>query len=318
MVRDLGERCVRLAECFDHLLIDQGAVRRTAGLLAMEPLETPPWDHSAFPRLAGSHLDAVIWLGNALNFCYWVPPGERMWGIEIEGRREVDAFALFGLLSRALDEGVDLLDGEVLKSDEFVTLFHRGDGTLQLVDRRVRILAEIGESLLKTFGGRLENALAAMGTDALECADFLATWFPSFRDICIYQGHSVPLSKRAQLAAGMMHGARVARNAEGFATLHGVTIYADYMLPVTLRHLGVLRYSNHLSSLVDHRRVMESGCPEESEIRIGTVAAGEMILREARDLGAEIDALKLDFWLWRKGFSLEGEQPHHRVVTTNY
>lgn len=314
----LGARCVsRLGE-FDHVFIDQDAIERLARELSCQRLDAPRWEHPAFPAEAGDDLDATVWLGNALNFCYWVPRGESMWGIEIAGKREVDAFALFGLLHGAIGEGFDLLDGGVLRSVVPKMLFARGDGFLPLVDQRVRILEEIGKVLQISFEGRLQNAVEAAGNDALAHANFLAARFPSFRDVCEYKGHAIPLCKRAQLAAGMLHGARLARGGGGLSGTEKLTVYADYMLPVTLRHFGVFRFSDHLAAIIADRCVMQADCPEVSEIRIGTVAAGEMIVRAARDMGMEIDGLKLDFWLWRKGFEVETDYPHHRVVTTDY
>ena len=318
IAEDLGHRCISAIDEFEHVSIDRGAIDRLARKLSTESLDTPRWEHAAFPAQAGDILDAVVWLGNSLNFCYWVPSGTSMWGIEIGGRREVDAFAVFGLLHEALREGVDLCDGAVLRSEIPAKLFARGEGFLPLLDERVEILAAIGRVLENSFDGRLENAFTAAGNDALVLAEFLTTNFPSFRDVCDYKGLSIPLCKRAQLAAGMLHGARCARGASGMLRINRLTVYADYMIPVTLRRLGIFEYSERLADIVDNRQVMESGCEEESEIRIGTVAAGEMIIGEARRLGLDLNAVQLDYWLWRTGFSLESASPHHRVITTCY
>ena len=148
---DLGAQCLSLVKELEHVTLDEDALEKLVRILQGEGLVTPKWDHPALPAGAGDDLNTVVWLGNALNFCYWVPHGERMWGYEVAGKREVDAFALFGMLTAALVDGIDLRDGNILKSDVPRLLFNRGDGHLPLLERRAAILAEMGEVLLESF-----------------------------------------------------------------------------------------------------------------------------------------------------------------------
>ena len=185
-------------------------------------------------------------------------------------------------------------------------------------ERRIAILREIGEVLRTTFDGRLEHAIEAAGQDALEISRFLVEHFPSYRDACNFKGRSVSLCKRAQLASGMLHGARLARGSTGLARAAKLTVYADYILPAILRFLGVSSYTEDLATTVDGHKEMPAGCRFETEIRISTIAAGEIIVQAALKYGLELTALQLDYWLWRSGFGILDKSPHHRVVTTNY
>ncbi len=316
--KSLGAFCREVAGDLRHLSISADAIESLASDLASESLPHPAWDHPAFPVTAGPTLDVVVWLGNALNFCYWVPEGESMWSISIAGQREVDAFALFGALNAAFEQGHDLGDAHVLRSDAISAMFASGRGYLPLVEDRIRILRDIGDILEHQFDGRLENAVEAAGKDAPGMASFLAATFPSFNDVRRMNGIEIPLYKRAQLAAGMLHAARKARGAEGLCKIEQLTVYADYMLPVALRSLGIMQFSKELEDRVNARRLLDADSREETEIRVATVAACDQLLEVTREKGGEIDALKLDFWLWRRGFDCESDLPHHRTLTTDY
>jgi len=314
----LGKLCRETVGDFRHVSINTDAVESLANELVSESLPLPAWDHPAFPRTVGPTLDAVVWLGNALNFCYWVPEGESMWSISIAGQREMDAFALFGALNSAFERGHDWGEARVLKSDVVPALFASGQGYLPLVKDRIKILREIGDILENNYSGRLENAIEAAGNDAPAHARFLAATFPSFNDIRRMNGTEIPLRKRAQLAAGMLHAARLARGAEGLANIGQLTVYADYMLPVALRSLGLMQFSQELEDKVNDRRLLDAGSREETEIRVATVAACDKLIEVTCAKGGDIDALKLDFWLWRRGFEHETQLPHHRTLTTDY
>ena len=314
----LGKLCREMLPRCRHVSVNRDAIESLAKTLADARLPLPAWDHPAFPALAGSTLDAVVWLGNALNFCYWTPDGQPMWSLDIAGEREADAFAQFGMLNAAFAKGHDLNDAKTLKSDLFTSSFATGQGFLPLVDERIGILREIGKILEKNYGGRLENAIAAAGKDALSHAGFLATTFPSFNDARILDEAFIPLRKRAQLAAGMLHAARLARGAQGLSNPQRLTVYADYMLPVALRSLGIMELTHDLAEKISARHWLEAGSREETEIRVVTVAACDILIEKVQHNGAEINALRLDFWLWKKGFDNESKIPHHRTLTTDY
>ena len=319
MIHDLGLACTELLPTLEHLSVDHDAIGILVRRLQRRPLPVPTWDHPAMPQQPGPTLDAVVWLGNALNFCYWVPPGQDMWAVDVQGRAEVDALGLFGALTGAARDGIDLADGRWLAREDRggpALLFERGVGTLPLRQRRVAILNELGHVLLDHFDGRLEHAVDAAGNDAVGMARFLAASFPSYRDERVYRGRRLAFLKRAQLAAGMLHLRRRALGVPGLRGTHRLTAFADYMLPRALRGHGVLRYGPALAEGVDAQQTLEPHSPEEIEIRVATVGACELILAALRKHDDTADALGLDHWLWAAGQAMG--QPHHRVITTDY
>jgi hypothetical protein len=319
VIEHLGQPCVALLPTLQHLRVDTAAIEVLADRLADTPGPTPTWEHPAMPSEPGPLLDAVVWLGNALNFCYWVPEGERMWTVEIAGRPEVDALALFGAIHAIGRSGVDLGDARWLElegPDGPAAIFALGEGLLPLREERVGILHELGRVLRACFDGRLENAVAAAGEDAVGVARFLAASFPSYRDLRHHRGVELPFFKRAQLAAGMLHIRRRALGLAGLKGTHRLTAFADYMLPRALRGAGVLRYEPALAARVDAMEGLVAHSLEERELRVATVGACELLLAALSQRGMEVDAVILDHWLWRMGQAMDA--PHHRVITTDY
>ena len=234
MIDLLGGPCVRLLGSLRSVNVHEERIASAVAELVAAPPGMPTWDHPAFPDTPGPHLEAVVVLGNAINFCYWVQPDQEAWSVEVGGRREVDVFAVFGALNNALEDGVDLADGRFLAgggSEGPELIFAPGAGVLPLREERVAMLREVGRVLVDRFDGRLENAMTAAGTEASGLATFLAETFGSYGDRRNYGGVELPFLKRAQLAAGMLHGRRVALGAKGLEGAGRLTLYSDYMLP---------------------------------------------------------------------------------------
>lgn len=313
--RKLASLCLELLPRLEHMTVIPEAVEACAARLCDSPPAWPRWSHPSFFETPGAQLDTQVWLGNALNFYYWVQPGEHMWAVEVAGQLEPDAFGLFGCLRQAMESGLDLADARVLHA-EAPRLFELGAGTLPLLHRRVAILREVAAVLGQQFDGRLDNALRAAGQDAPGMAGFLARTFPSYQDTRLVGGVTLPLLKRAQLAAGMLHARRLALGAPGFSGADRLTAYADYMLPRVLRHLGVLVYSDELARRVDDQEELPLGDPAEAELRVATVGACELLVQAVNVRGVALCAGQLDYWLWREGFGVKA--PHHRTVTTDY
>ena len=173
-----------------------------------------------------------------------------------------------------------------------------------MLEQRARALRELGRHGFE----RLVKKSAA-GT-----ARALAESLASYADVVEYDGHDVPILKRAQLLAADLHGAGMA----SFADLGDLTCFADYKLPQVLRHFGALEYSEPLRRRIDSYQELAAGEPCEVEIRAGTVVAVER-LRDALALrGRELQAAELDSILWDLSQGLFPVRPYHRTRTIFY
>jgi len=133
-----------------------------------------------------------------------------------------------------------------------------------------------------------------------------------------------------------------------FYDMDNITTFADYRVPQLLRHLGVLAYSPHLGGKVDNGVELVPCSADELYIRAGTVVAVDQLVKAVRsrlqlksnqddgdehygtassnvntdkDLWKEVNAVKLDWYLWNIGEKLDREgslKNHHKVRTIFY
>jgi hypothetical protein len=121
----------------------------------------------------------------------------------------------------------------------------------------------------------------------------------------------VPFLKRAQIAAADLGRAGVAR----FDDLHGLTMFADNLVPHVLRLDGVLSFEPELVGRIERGELIEHGSPEEVEIRACALHAVELIVAQRPgSSAAEVDQL-----LWNRGRATRYKAvPRHRSRCTAY
>ncbi|KAH7296371.1 hypothetical protein KP509_26G021400 [Ceratopteris richardii] len=190
---------------------------------------------------------------------------------------------------------------------------------LPLEEERARLLREVGIELNRSFKGKAVNLVEAANGSALALVSLVARHFPGFQDHCIFQGRQVFIYKRAQIFVADVWGAFKGKGYGAFRDIHGITMFADYIVPAILRHLGIISYSPSLASKVDNLNEVLAGSEEEIEIRACTITAveklGELL---SIKLGKEISMIQLDWWLWSTGISLQTKLPCHRTRTIYY
>jgi hypothetical protein len=287
--------------------------------LTRDTLRLPTWDAPVFNRRrAAGDLAEFILLFNAINFCYWGDP-KWVWVKNGDG----GSFGVLAALSQTLDDGQPLLDAaflaQITAAQLRVILTGRHGVSLSLLDERAAILAAVGATLQREFGGRFAHVLVAAGGDAPGLVELLTTRFPSFDDHVWYNGQRVEFHKRAQLAAAMIYAACRGQGPGQLRRVDQLTVFADYKLPQTLRALGILRYAPVLAAVVDNQRLIPAHSEEEIEIRAHTIWAAELLRQALRPRFPDINALHLDYWLWSASKQLPPTAPpHHRTLSVFY
>ena len=195
----------------------------------------------------------------------------------------------------------------------------RGRGEIQLLDNRLTALRDLGNILVKEYGGHAHRLVESAGHSALILARLLAEKLASFNDSADYQGHKVFFYKRAQILAADLFGAFNGKKWGRFTDMDQLTAFADYKLPQVLRHLEILRYTNALARKIDREISIEAGSPEEIEIRANTILAVEWIQRECAKRGKALKSFEIDWLLWNLGQDDRyREKPYHKTVTIFY
>lgn len=307
-----------VADRASQVRIDEARLEQLAAQWAQTPFEVPGWDNEIHWSGTPEETAGYIMLLDALNFCFWVDPGQPRWQVEHRGKRWNGYKALSVALGRALEEGTPLASASFLAelSDEQMAHILRGEGEIPLLERRGEHARQLGRNLGSSSW--LEFIASAQGS-APGLARLIADTFPCFHDVSEYQGRLVPLFKRAQITVVDLAGSFGFAGPGAFHDLHALTAFADYKIPQVLRAWGVLVYAPALADRVDGMEPLVAGCEEEVEIRAGMVWATELLRRALARHGMKLEAYQLDWFLWNVGQStLPDEKPFHRVRTVFY
>ena len=76
---------------------------------------------------------------------------------------------------------------------------------------------------------------------------------------CACMALQVFFYKRAQIFTGDVWGAFQGQGLGAFDDIAKLTMFADYRVPVVLKHMGILRYSDVLQAKVDAQEVLPAG-----------------------------------------------------------
>jgi len=318
---EVRERAQWVAEQGTLVRIDSRAVARFAENLSSQGMDVPPWDD--FHHFRGSDEETVAYLLvlDTLNFCFWPPRGNERWEVEYQGKWFSGYYALALALKKALEAGFPLADSQVLAdlSMDALQRILSGRGTLQLMDRRIENIRELGKALLENFHGKAHELVASAQESAVALVRILSDSLSSFKDVAAYQGRKVFFYKRAQLFAADLHGAFEGKDWGAFHDLEELTAFADYKLPQVLRHTGIMEYAKPLAERVDQMSLLEPGSPEEVEIRANTILAVERIREVLRGKDKDFTSPEIDWLLWNLGQEDRfREKPYHRTISIFY
>jgi len=320
-MQEVRESARWVAEQSTLVRIERQAVAPFAEHLGSQGIPAPSWD--AFHHFRGSDEETVAYvlLLDTLNFCFWPPVGMQKWEVEYEGTWFSGYYALALSLKKAMEAGRPLTNAHYLAglSMDGLEEILCGRGALQLMERRLQSVKELGRVLLKNHQGRAEILVAAAERSAVALARRLGRELSSFRDDATYSGKKVFFYKRAQIFAADLHGAFGGKGWGAFYDLGELTAFADYKLPQVLRHVGILEYGGALAEKVDHMSLLGPGSLEEAEIRANTIWAVELIRDALRGKGREFTSSEIDWLLWNLGQEDRFRvKPYHRTVSIFY
>lgn len=303
---------------------DTARVHDIAQWLAYEELPFPRFLLPFAMELdRGETIDFIL-VANLLNFAYTdFETGVRFDQV-VDGTVYADSDALLYCLHRALVEGVDVLDGAYLARvtpDDLRHLFRGGTTELQMLDERAAILRDAGATLVERYDGRFHNVVAhaspALYDDGNGLLELLVRDFLRFDDVAEYNGRTVRFYKLAQLALWFLH-VSLPGGLE-ISDVDRLTAFADYIVPVGLRVLGILRYSEPLEQAINGARLIEAGSRWEVELRAHTIYATALLTDEVNalrppELQVIVPQIDARFWVpFHKT-----HHPHHLTRTIYY
>jgi hypothetical protein len=245
--------------------------------------------------------------------------------VEYAGRTWSDSDALFACMKRAIDKGIPILDGSFLVQvtrSEMEALF-AGNIELPMLDEKTEILHQVGAVLTRKYDGRFHNFVASCSPKLYDggkgLVDQLVSEFPRFRDVSPYDDEIIKFYKLPQLAIWFLYTSLRKAGKFPLDDLEKMSAFADYIVPVALRLLGITSYSAELESAINSHQLLPHDSPREVEIRAHCIYASALLAEEINRLrppDRQIIIPQVDARLWTHYHTTWW--PHHLTKTIMY
>ncbi len=253
-------------------------------------------------------------LCESLNFCYW--DSDIKWKIEYKGEWYSGSLGLFYGISKAIQNGYDLLNIDYLEKMTIEQLdeIFKGTTSIPLLEERYEIIKQLVQELKNIDD--LSKALDS--NNDIELLNNIINNFSNFNDISIYKGKKVYFFKRAILLVGDLieNVKSIKEKVKNDSNMLGC---ADYKIPQVLRHLGILEYNEELAQIVDSKQQLKHDSEMEIEVRANMLYALELIKNKLHQKGIEMNSTQIDNILWLLSKNKEFKaKPYHLTRTIYY
>lgn len=253
-------------------------------------------------------------LCESLNFCYW--NSDIKWKIEYKGEWYSGSFGLFYGISKAIQNGYDLLNVDYLEKITIEQLdeIFKGTTSIPLLKERYEIIKQLVQELKNIDD--LSKTLDS--NNDIELLNNIINNFSNFKDISIYKGKKVYFFKRAILLVGdLIENVKTIK--EKVKNDNNMLGCADYKIPQVLRHLEILEYNEELTQIVDSKQQLKHDSEMEIEVRANMLYALELIKNKLHQKGIEINSTQIDNTLWLLSKNKEFKaKPYHLTKTIYY
>lgn len=312
----IREACAEVSRRGRFVRIDDQALEQLAGILARARPRIPDLDPGRREFSDRNATLAFVITLNAINFgSGWFP--------HLRKREGLSGYLTIahGLRERFEKEGawtasqLDLLTA----ADCARTFGQALEGPAgELMGLYAKALNDLGGFLHREHRARFAGPVEAAGGSAAALVEILAE-MPFYRDVSLYEGFEVPFYKRAQITCADLHAVFHGRGPGAFRDLDELTIFADNLVPHTLRMLQVLVLDVALEAAIDREEEISHDGEAEIELRAVALHAVEQIVASCRRRGWKVNAGRIDNLLWSRGQSPEIKaRPRHRTRCTFY
>lgn len=216
LVRSTTEWVVSQAK--DVTIDDEAIDKEVTKLLARPSLKNRWGDYPTHYYKEGSDLMAqYVLVLDSLNFCFWP-------------NKNIEYDHLAGPLRDVLLKDEHAFDGERLEkiTKEELTSWLGAD--FPNLEERLRLLREVGASLTTHFEGKASELIKRAKGSAAKLVEIITSYFPGFRDHCVYKGRQVFLYKRVQIFVGDVWGAYEGKGLGKFDDIGQLTMFPDYSI----------------------------------------------------------------------------------------
>jgi Potential Queuosine, Q, salvage protein family len=264
-----------------------------AGWMAYEELPLPEFA-LPFGIGAGDADEAIdfILVANSIDTAFTDFAHHEKFQVDFAGQHWSDSEAEFACLKRAMDAGVPILDGKFLSKitrDELHRIF-TGNIQMPMLDEKLAVLHQVGAVLVEKYAARYHNFVHACSPRLYDNGNGLiermVKEFPRFNDVSIYDGHEIKIYKLSQLGVWMLYSTLHKSGKFRLDDPEKMTAFADYIVPVALRLLGITSYSKELEHAINTYQLIPRDSRQEIEIRAHCLYATALLTEEINKLRA--------------------------------
>ena len=262
---------------------------------------------------------------NTMNFAFT----DFTTGVKFEtdymGKRWCDSEAMLACLHRAVNSGIPFFNGEYLANLTRKDLESVFAGTIEMpmLDERVTLFNEVGRVLVEKYEGRysrfVRSCAPKLYADGDGLLERLTTEFPRFRDVSNFYGTDVHIYKLAQLGIWGMHLALSPRGAWKLEDAEKLSAFADYIVPVGLRVMGIFEYAPELEKQINSLTEVKRDSDAEIELRASSIYVIAKLTEEINKRRPGMEPLlqpQVDFRFWKTYHATHW--PHHLTKTVMY
>ena len=309
---------------------NEGEVQRVATWMAAEefpdfrstaPAAKGPFDIGPDPD---KNIDLTM-LITILNFAFTDFATSKKFEVTYNGVRYSDSEAMFACLHKAILAGQPILTGQwaaTVTRRDLEELF-RGNIEIPMLDERVAALNTVGATLTERYDGKWHRWVASCapalysGGDGL--LERLVTEFPRFDDVSDWKGHKIQIQKLSQLGLWGLHRGLAPLGRTVLKDPEMCTAFADYIVPVALRTMGIFEYEASLEKRIMGGELIPRDSLEEIEIRAHSIYATALLADEVnarRPADKQLLIPEVDYRLWKTYHATH--YPHHLTRTIMY
>jgi hypothetical protein len=245
--------------------------------------------------------------------------------VDYAGKHWSDSDALFACMKRALDKGLPMLDGKFLATltrPQLKEIF-AGNIEMPMLDEKLQVWRQVGAVLAEKYNGRFHNFTKScpprLYDNGAGLIDRLVKEFPRFNDVSPYDGETIKIYKLPQLGIWLVYSALRKSGQFPIEDIHKMTAFADYIVPVALRLLGITSYSPELEHAINTYQMIPPDSPREVEIRAHCIYATALLTEEINNLRPKEQQIiipQIDARLWTHYHTTSW--PHHLTKTIMY
>ncbi len=300
-------------------------IREVAQWMAYEELPLPnlavPFGMEKTPDVA---IDFIM-VGTTVDTAFTDFKTHVKFQIDYAGEHHSDSDALFACLKRAMDNGMPILDGKFLAKmtrDDMGKIF-AGNIEMPMLDEKLDLFHQAGAILANRYAGRYYNFIQSCSPKLYDegngLVERLAAEFPRFNDVSQFEGHEIKFYKLTQLGYWQIYSGLHGTGTFKLEDPQKMTAFADYIVPVGLRLMGMTSYSPELEKAINSYQMVPRDSRQEIEIRAHCLYATALLadeINKIRPADQQIIIPQIDARLWTHFHTTSW--PHHLTRTIMY